>query len=149
MTLPRHLADTPRLSTWLHVGGDGTVTVRTGKVELGQGILTAVAAIAAYELDVPPSSVRVLGAHTGLGPDEGPTAGSMSVADAGSAVRQACASARALFVAAARRRSAATSAVHDGTFTGPDGRTTTYGELAARVDLDVDADRRGAAEAGG
>ncbi len=140
MTLPRHLAAAPRLSTWLHVGGDGTVTVRTGKVELGQGILTAVAAIAAYELDVAPSSVRVLGAHTGLGPDEGPTAGSMSVADAGSAVRQVCACVRALFVAAARDALGGDVAVHDGRFTGPDGRTTTYGELAARVDLDVDAD---------
>jgi CO/xanthine dehydrogenase Mo-binding subunit len=140
VTLPRNLAAAPRLSTWLRVADDGTVTVRTGKVELGQGILTAVAAIAAYELDVPPSSVRVLGAHTGLGPDEGPTAGSMSIADAGSAVRQACACARALFVAAARDALGGDVVVSGGTFTGPGGRTTTYGELAARVDLDVDAD---------
>ncbi len=140
MSLPRHLATAPRLSKWLHVDDSGTVTVRTGKVELGQGILTAIAAIATYELDVPPSSVRVPGAHTGLGPDEGPTAGSMSVADAGSAVRQACACARALFLAAARDVLGGDVVVHDGTFTGPGGRTTTYGALAARVDLDVDAD---------
>ena len=140
MTLPRHLAAAPRLSTWLHVGDDGTVTVRTGKVELGQGILTAFAAIAAYELDVPPSAVRVLGAHTGLGPDEGPTAGSMSVADAGSALRQACASVRALFVAAAGESLGPGVVVRDGVFVAADGRRATYGELAARVGLDVDAD---------
>jgi nicotinate dehydrogenase subunit B len=140
VTLPRHLAATPRLSTWLAVAGDGTVTVRTGKVELGQGILTALAAIVAYELDVPPSSVRVLGAHTGLGPDEGPTAGSMSVADAGSALRHVCASTRTLFAAAARDALGDDVVVRDGTFTAGDGSSTTYGELAARVDLDVDAD---------
>ncbi len=147
MSLPPHLAAAPRLSSWLHVGDDGTVTVRTGKVELGQGILTALAAIAALELDVAPATVRVLGAHTGLAPDEGPTAGSMSVADSGSALRQACASARALFLAAAVERLGPDVVVRDGTFTAPDGRSTTYGELAALVDLDVDADGTAAPKA--
>ncbi len=141
MTLPRHLAATPRISAWLRVADDGTVTVRTGKVELGQGILTALAAIAATELDVAPPSVRVLATRTADSPDEGPTAGSMSVADSGSALRQACACARALFVAAAAERLGSPDVtVRDGTLSAPDGRSTTYGELAAGVDLDVAAD---------
>ncbi len=141
MTLPRHLAASPRLSAWLHVGGDGVVTVRTGKVELGQGILTALAAIASYELDVSVTDVRVLAANTGLSPDEGPTAGSMSVADSGSALRQACATARVLFTAAARVALGTDDLVlGNGTFTAPGGRWTSYGELAGAVDLDVDAD---------
>jgi nicotinate dehydrogenase subunit B len=141
VTLPRHLAANPRLSSWLLVDDAGTVTLRTGKVELGQGILTALALLAADELDVAARSVRVLAAHTGLGPDEGPTAGSMSVADSGSAVRHACAAARALFATAASQRLGSSElTVREGIFTAPDGRQTTYGELAADVDLDVDAD---------
>jgi nicotinate dehydrogenase subunit B len=142
MTLPPHLVAYPRLSRWLHVGADGTVTLRTGKVELGQGILTALALIAADELDVHPASVRVAPASTELGPDEGPTAGSMSVADSGSAVRHAAAAVRALFLeaAAARLRSDELT-VRDGVVSRTDGAgTTTYGELAGHVDLDVDAD---------
>src|SRR6187431_1324288 len=104
MTLPPHLAANPRLSRWLLVAADGTVTLRTGKVELGQGILTALALVAAEELDLDPASVRVAPASTELGPDEGPTAGSMSVADSGSAVRHAAAAVRALFLEAAAVR---------------------------------------------
>jgi nicotinate dehydrogenase subunit B len=141
VTLPRHLASNPRLSSWLRVEDDGTVILRTGKVELGQGILTALALVAAEELDVAARAVRVVAAHTGLGPDEGPTAGSMSVADSGSAVRHACATVRALFEAAAAQRLDSTDlTLRDGTFTAPDGRSTSYGDLAAAVDLDVDAD---------
>ena len=141
MTLPRHLESNPRLSSWLRVDDDGTVTLRTGKVELGQGILTALALVAAEELDVAARSVRVAAAHTGLGPDEGPTAGSMSIADSGSAVRYACAAVRALFTAAATRRLGNSDlTVVEGAFTAPDGTRTTYGELARDVDLDVDAD---------
>jgi nicotinate dehydrogenase subunit B len=141
VTLPRHLASNPRLSSWLRIDDDGTVTLRTGKVELGQGILTALALLAADELDVAVHSVRVAAAHTGLGPDEGATAGSLSIADSGAAVRHACAAVRDLFLAAATQRLASTDVtVRDGTFTSPDGRSTSYGDLAAAVDLDVDAD---------
>ena len=98
---PKDLVANPRLSSWIAVEPDGTVALRIGKVELGQGILTALVQIAADELDVSPAAVRMLPAHTGVGPDEGPTAGSMSVADAGAAVRQVCAQVRALFLEAA------------------------------------------------
>jgi len=142
VTLPRHLAGSPRLSTWVTVATDGTVTVRTGKVELGQGIHTALALIAADELDVPPGRVRVQCTRTGVAPDEGPTSGSMSVADSGSALRHACADVRARFlrVAAGVLNVAPNRiAVRDGRFLGG-GAATSYGQLADRVDLHVDAD---------
>jgi CO/xanthine dehydrogenase Mo-binding subunit len=144
VTLPRHLADNPQLSTWLRIEADGMVTLRTGKVELGQGILTALALVAADELDVDPVRVRVVPANTAIGPDEGSTAGSMSVADSGAAVRHACAAVRALFVAeaAARLRVDRESLrVNDGVIRVPGAdRSTSYAELADRVDLDRDAD---------
>jgi CO/xanthine dehydrogenase Mo-binding subunit len=69
---------------------DGTVSVTTGKVELGQGILTALAQIAAEELGVPLERIRMLPASTAYSPDEGVTSGSLSVQDGGRSLRQAC-----------------------------------------------------------
>jgi CO/xanthine dehydrogenase Mo-binding subunit len=141
--LPKDLAANPVLAQWVAVGDDGTVGVRVGKVELGQGILTALAQIAAEELDVPLDHVRMLPAHTADGPDEGLTAGSLSIVEAGPAVRLACAHTRALFVAeAARRWDVEPSAVRvdDGVLTAPTGVTTRYGDLAKHVSLDVPAD---------
>ncbi len=67
-----------------------------GKVELGQGILTALQLLVAEELDVPLQAVRIHSASTARGPDEGMTSGSLSVQDSGGALRQACAEARAM-----------------------------------------------------
>ena len=140
---PKDLVANPRLSSWLAVEPEGTVALRVGKVELGQGILTALVQLAADELDVPPGSIRMLPAHTGVGPDEGPTAGSMSVADAGAAVRQVCAQVRALFLEAASavlEVDVADLTVADGRISTVDGaRSLGYGDLVARVDLDRDA----------
>ncbi|HEY3685200.1 MAG TPA: molybdopterin cofactor-binding domain-containing protein [Streptosporangiaceae bacterium] len=138
---PPALAANPRLADWVGVAADGTVTVRVGKVELGQGILTALAQIAADELDVSLERLRMAPAGTDAGPDEGFTAGSMSVAMSGAALRQACAEVRAAFVAAAARELGVAPedvTVVDGVCAGGPGRVT-YGDLAARVDLDRDA----------
>ncbi|MGH3445078.1 MAG: molybdopterin cofactor-binding domain-containing protein, partial [Nocardioidaceae bacterium] len=51
--LPRDVLANPRLGSWVSVTGDGRIGVRIGKVELGQGIVTALAQIAADALDVP------------------------------------------------------------------------------------------------
>jgi CO/xanthine dehydrogenase Mo-binding subunit len=143
-TPPRDIVANPRLSRWITVAADGTVGLRVGKVELGQGILTALAQVAAEELGVPLAQVRPLPAHTALGPDEGLTAGSMSVSDAGPAVRLAAANARTLFVREAARRwgvKPAEVTVHEGVIRGPGADTrTTYAELAGDVDLDADID---------
>ena len=73
---------------------DGTVSVTVGKVELGQGIVTALAQIAAEELGVPLEKIRMLPASTAYSPDEGVTSGSLSVQEGGKALRLACAEAR-------------------------------------------------------
>lgn len=93
--LPAHVVANPRLGTWLHVDGD-VVDVRVGKVELGQGILTALAQLAADALALPVSAIRVAAARTGLGPDQGTTAGSMSVQHSGPALRHVGGVVRAL-----------------------------------------------------
>lgn len=112
-----------RLSRWVRVTPDGTVAVRVGKVELGQGILTALRQLAADELEIAPDRIHMLPAHTD-GPDEGLTAGSTSVAQSGPTLRLVCANVRALFVAEATRRGSP---------------RVSYGELADAVDLDVEA----------
>ncbi|HEY7101090.1 MAG TPA: molybdopterin cofactor-binding domain-containing protein [Mycobacteriales bacterium] len=141
--LPKDLAANPVLARWIRVGGDGRIGVRVGKVELGQGILTALAQLAADELDADLADVRMLGADTADGPDEGVTAGSLSISTCGPALRAAAANVRMLFVTAAARDwhvDPSTVIVHSGRIAGPEGQRSSYGELAARVDLEVPAD---------
>jgi CO/xanthine dehydrogenase Mo-binding subunit/aerobic-type carbon monoxide dehydrogenase small subunit (CoxS/CutS family) len=99
--LPADLAANPVLARWLDFSRDGEVTIRTGKVEYGQGIWTALAQVAAEELQVTLARVRVAPVSTSISPNEGVTAGSLSVEDSGSALRQACAQARDLLLDAA------------------------------------------------
>ena len=94
MSLPRSLIRNPRLDAWLRIGSDGRVGVYTGKVEIGQGIKTALAVIAAEELDVAFERIDVHTADTARGPNEGITAGSGSVEQSGSALRHVAAQAR-------------------------------------------------------
>ena len=115
--LPGDLAANPVLARWLDFGRDGEVMIRVGKVEYGQGIWTALAQVAAEELQVALARVRVAPVSTSASPDEGVTAGSRSVEDSGSALRQACAQARDLLLAAAAKRLGVTQtelAVADG-----------------------------------
>ncbi|WP_248960160.1 xanthine dehydrogenase family protein molybdopterin-binding subunit [Sphaerisporangium perillae] len=149
--LPRDLAANPILSRWVSVDAGGVISVRVGKVELGQGILTALAQIAADELGVGLDQVLMPPAHTLHGPDEGLTAGSMSIAQAGPAVRAACAQVRARFVAEAARRwgvDAERVTVLAGRIRHGE-RVTSYGALAGVVDLDVPADPQGPLTHGG
>ena len=122
----------PDLDTWIRVDNADTITVFTGKVELGQGIVIALARVTAEELDVGLERIRVATADTAHGPDEGITAGSMSMPHSGRALRQAAAEARAHLLglaAAALGVDRAELHVDDGTVHAPDGRTTTYWEL--------------------
>jgi nicotinate dehydrogenase subunit B len=130
--LPKHLLANPLLSRWVAVRDDGSVDVRVGKVELGQGILTVLAQVVADELDLPLDRIRMLPANTALGPDQDLTAGSMSVLDTVPVLRVVGAHLRALLVEAAARRWGVA----------PDQVTgTMYGELADDLDLDVPAGR--------
>src|SRR5215468_4763301 len=75
-SIPVSLAANPRLSQWVSFDTDGVVTLRTGKVELGQGAVTAIAAIAAKELGIDLDRIRMTPADTAVSPDEGYTSGS-------------------------------------------------------------------------
>src|SRR5580692_1271908 len=99
--LPADLAANPVLARWLDFSRDGEVMIRTGKVEYGQGIWTALAQVAAEELQVALARVRVAAVSTSTSPNEGVTAGSRSVQDSGAALRQVCAQARDLLLGVA------------------------------------------------
>jgi nicotinate dehydrogenase subunit B len=140
--LPGSLQANRMLDAWLRINADGTATVFTGKVELGQGILTALAQIAAEELDLPLEKIRMISGDTGRTPNEGQTAGSLSVENSGTALRLAAAEARALLIALAAKRlgtGADNLRVVDGVISGPDGRQISYGEIAGDVDLHREA----------
>jgi CO/xanthine dehydrogenase Mo-binding subunit len=96
--LPGPLNDNPHLDRWVAFPSQGKVTVLTGRVELGQGVLTAMAQIAADELDVAMDRITIRSGDTDKAPNEGYTAGSQSIQFGGIALRQACADVRALFL---------------------------------------------------
>ena len=138
-TLPQSLIDHPRLDEWIGFEGGGRVRIATGKVEIGQGILTALAQIAAEELDVAPERLRLVSGETGCTPNEGFTAGSLSTEVSGGSIRLVCAEVRAKFLdiaAAGLACPVEELSVEDGRFlrrgqdTGLD-----YWTLADRVDL--------------
>jgi nicotinate dehydrogenase subunit B len=127
--LPGSLNSNRLLSSWLRVNPNGTVTVFTGKVELGQGIASALAQVAADELDVGYRRINMVTADTSRTPDEGITAGSQSIEQSGTAIRFACAEARQMLLAAAAVRlgvEASDLTVADGTIAAPGGKRTTY-----------------------
>jgi CO/xanthine dehydrogenase Mo-binding subunit len=140
--LPGSLHTNRRLSQWLAFKEPGLVQVFTGKVELGQGILTALQLLAAEELDMPLSAVRVCSASTGHGPDEGMTSGSLSVQDSGSALRQACAEVRAMALlraAALAGQPAHTITVREGRFRSAQGQDLgDYATLLRGINLDIE-----------
>lgn len=138
-TLPVSLQSNPRLGDWLRILPTGLVEVRSGKVELGQGVLTALAQVVAEELDVDVARVRMIGVETGRSPDEGYTAASMSIQQSGAALRMVAAEARARYIAvAADRWGVAENAVDiaDGAIVAAGGRSTSYWELADDALLD-------------
>jgi CO/xanthine dehydrogenase Mo-binding subunit len=141
-TLPVSLAANPKLSSWIKFDADGQVTLSPGKVEIGQGIVTALAQIAADELDVDIGRVRMVRATTAGSPNEGVTSGSLSIQQSGRAIRQACAEIRQIFLAAASDKlgvDATALDIEDGTISGPGNVRTSYWELAEDVSLDRDA----------
>ena len=140
--LPVSLAANPMLSSWIRFSSDGHVTVSPGKVEIGQGIVTALAQIAADELDVGIGRVRMIRASTAGSPNEGTTSGSLSVQQSGRAIRHACAEIRQIFLGVAAERLGVEPGaleIDDGTISGPGNIATSYWELADDVSLDREA----------
>ena len=140
--LPGDLKSHPKLSSWLRLEADGRVRLLVGKVELGQGILTAYAQLAADELDIDMSRLSITSGDTRVVPNEGVTAGSQSMSNGGVAVRQAAAELRAHLVglaATALGVEAASLKVVDGTVTAPAGARKTYWELAGDRPVEIEA----------
>ncbi len=136
--LPPSLAANPVLSSWVRVSAEGHVILSPGKVEIGQGIVTALAQIAADELDIDIGRVRMIRATTAGSPNEGVTSGSLSVQQSGRAVRHVCAEARQIFLAAAAERLGVgidALDISDGEISGPGNVRTSYWELANEVSL--------------
>ena len=141
------IANNPALDRWLAIGAGETVVVRSGKVDIGQRISTAVAMLVADELDIDPARVETVRTETGLSPDEGITSGSYSMTQTGHAVRLAAATARRHLLERAARAldvDLATLEVDDGRIhSRATNRTTSYWELAEGkpfgIDIDPDA----------
>jgi CO/xanthine dehydrogenase Mo-binding subunit len=140
--LPGSLNNNRMLSAWLRINADGTATVFTGKIELGQGILTALSQIAAEELDLPLTRIKMISGDTGQTPNEGMTAGSQSIENSGTALRLAGAEVRAILIDLAAKKlgvAVDTLTVADGVISTADGRKISYGEIAADADLKREA----------
>ena len=144
--LPGSLNNFRKLDAWLSINPDGTLTLFSGKVELGQGITTALTQIVGDELDVEMARIKVVSGDTARTPDEGVTAGSLSIQQSGTALRFAAAETRALLIAAAAQKLGVpveSLQVADGTITSTassnPGAKTTYWEIAGNVPLSREA----------
>ncbi|MDB6104537.1 MAG: putative oxidoreductase subunit protein [Gammaproteobacteria bacterium] len=140
--LPGSLAKNPLLDAWIRVDADGRVTAFTGKAELGQGIRTALLQVVAEELEAPFEQVSLVTADTSRTVDEGYTAGSHSVQDSGTALRNAAAQVREILIAEAARRlklPADQLRAAAGAVIGPNAARITYAELVSANLLHVEA----------
>jgi len=139
---PGSLKGAPFFDSWIRIDADGSITVFTGKAELGQGFKTAFQQIAAEELDVAFESLQVITADTHRTANEGYTSGSHSMQDSGTAIQNAAAQVRELLVAEAARRldlPAENLRTENGAVISPDGRRLSYGDLVAADMLHVQA----------
>jgi nicotinate dehydrogenase subunit B len=145
--LPGSLKGAPFLDSWIRIDADGSITVFTGKAELGQGAKTALQQIAAEQLDVPFESLKLVTADTGRTANEGYTSGSQSMQNSGTAILNAAAQVRALLVAEAARRldlGEENLRTENGAVIAPDGRHLTYGDLIGADMLHVQAQPKSA-----
>lgn len=146
--LPLSLTSNPTLDRWIKFEDDKTIRVASGKVEIGQGIVTALAQIAAEELDVPLDRVTLLSGSTEYGPDELYTSSSLSIMVSGASIRLVCAEVRLLLTeqAALRLNCAPDDLnVQEGTFYTDDGQPTglDYWDVAPALDFSQAPSGRG------
>ncbi|CAA9546150.1 MAG: Isoquinoline 1-oxidoreductase beta subunit [uncultured Thermomicrobiales bacterium] len=141
MSGPDHDTSGQSVASWITIEPDSTVTARSGKVELGTGLRSALRAIVGAELGLPARRVRMVLGDTALVPDQGVTAGSKSIQTAGMLLQRAAAAARRELVAAAGEllgTAVDDLALRDGAIVDrkDPARFITLGQLAA-VSLDV------------
>tara|TARA_E500000331_G_scaffold353735_1_gene405059 strand:+ start:24179 stop:26425 length:2247 start_codon:yes stop_codon:yes gene_type:complete len=111
--LPRSISDNPSLNLWLRINSDKTVSLSMGKAELGQGIRTSLAQIAAEELDIHFNRIKVQDLDTDHSPTEGRTTGSTSIERSGVAIRMASSEARHLLLENAAAKLSSPSGIID------------------------------------
>ena len=131
------------LDAWLRIAADGSVTVFTGKSELGQGIRTALTQIAADQLGLAFPAVHLITSDTQQTPNEGYTSGSQSMSDSGIAILHASAQAREILMKLAAERwgvQADGLLAKDGNIIAPDGRKLGFGALVTGQTLAVRAE---------
>ena len=140
--LPGDLNNNRTLSAWLRINANQTVTLMVGKVELGQGILTAVTQVCADELDIDIARVQVISGDTALVPNEGVTAGSFSMPNCATAVQFASAEVRSILLglAADKLKQPLTAlSVRDGKISAQNDTHVTYWDLVVGAALDREA----------
>lgn len=123
------------VNAYLRIDPDGKVTVFSGKIEMGQGVMTSQAQMAAEELGVALASITMVLGDTDRCPWDRGTFGSLTTRMFGPALRAAAAEARSVLVGMAARKLGAPKAklvVEDGVVSvaGNPSRRVTYGELA-------------------
>jgi nicotinate dehydrogenase subunit B len=135
-----------KLYAWLAVHPDNTATLFTGKVETGTGVATALAQIAAEELDFPLDRLEVVMGTTSETVNQGPSYGSRTIRYAGPQIRQAAAAGRLVLLRLAAKRfntPVKQLATRSGTISlvSAPGKSVTYGALVAgkRLDYEIGA----------
>ncbi len=142
---PAKAVDKARIESFVAIAGDGRATIYVGKVDLGNGSRTALAQLAADELDLPFDRITLVMGDTATTPDQWLTGASTTIAQGGIELRRACATARAALLArgaaklglaadAASCRDGAVFAVAD------PARRVGYGELATSAPLELAVD---------
>lgn len=140
--LPGSLEQNRMLDAWLRVEPSEKVTLMVGKVELGQGVLTAVAQVCADELDIDIARLDIVSGDTALVPNEGVTAGSFSMPYCATAVQYAAAEVRAILLGLAAAKLGAPAeglTVENGVVSAPGGGQVSYGALASAQALKREA----------
>ena len=123
------------VNAYLHIAPDGRITVFSGKIEMGQGVMTSQAQMAAEELGVSLGRIEMILGDTDRCPWDGGTFGSLTTRMFGPALRAACAEARAILTQLASEKLGVAKeelVVDDGVVSVKSDRSkkVTYGELA-------------------
>lgn len=138
----QHLSGRAILGNRLVISAAGEVQLRLGKVEFGQGIGTALAQIAAEELDIDFARIRLIPVDTSISPDEFYTFSSISIQQSGPPTRRAAAAAQQhlLQKAAAQLNVAAHELrVSDGEIlSGNQATGTNYWQLIGNENIEID-----------
>ena len=123
--------DQREIDSWLIIHSDNTASVKIGKVEMGQGTPTALLMIAAEELDMGFSQMKMITHDTNITPNQGSSVGSQGVQTGGKQTRAAAAAAKGALLKLASTSlgvPVASLSVANGVVSGG-GKTVTYGAL--------------------